>query len=102
MSVKSDCGLGGGRQVVARWSSESHLEHREPPGGGRLQAGGHKPFKALSLNTLLKVSYFSSTKQQNIKKISSAGPGPGWAGHLGEGEDEGRRGQHDGKHQGSQ
>ena len=73
MSTKSDCGVGGARPVssVSRcegantsssnnkrnWCSESHLEQRDPCVGGRLQAGSHKPYKALSLNTLLKVSH---------------------------------------------
>ena len=65
MSIKSDCGVGGARpgssvlrcevtNTKRSWSSESQLE----------QTASHKPFKALSLNTLLKVSFLS----QNNKK----------------------------------
>ena len=66
MSTKSDSGAGGARPVSSvlrcevvssnnkrNWRSESHLE---------LQAGSHKPYKALSLNTLLKVRPLLSDK----------------------------------------
>ena len=77
MSSKSDCGVtrpgcSGARCEVGRtvrtsrdWSSESQLEQREHQGGGRLQPGGHKPFRAISLNTLLKVSSLWSNRELN-------------------------------------
>ena len=120
MSTKSDCGVDGTRPVSwmgrselssvggsvdttrRNWSSESQLERRDhQAAAGRLQAAGHKPFKALSLNTLLKVRFIKKTKKRKTK-ISSAGSGPGWTGDDGEGEDEDCRGQYDGKHQGGQ
>ena len=113
MSTKSECGVDGTRPVSwmggsvdttrRNWCSESQLERRDhQAGAGRLQAAGHKPFKALSLNTLLKVRFIKKKKNKAKTKISSAGSGPGWTGDDGEGEDEDCRGQYDGKHQGGQ
>ena len=77
MSTKSDCGVGGGgsdgsvSNTRRNWGSESQLEQRDQQSGaGRLQAPGHKPFKALSLNTLLKVSFLSQNNKNNKNILS--------------------------------
>lgn len=88
MSIKSDSGVGcAARQVCSvvrcevvsqrtarsnnrNWCSESQLEQREGTGlTGRLQGGSHnKPFKALSLNTLMKVSFSFLGENKNKQK----------------------------------
>ena len=89
MSTKSDCGVDGTRPVSwmgrselssvggsvdttrRNWSSESQLERRDhQAAAGRLQAAGHKPFKALSLNTLLKVRFIKEKKTKNKNILS--------------------------------
>ena len=90
MSTKSECGVDGTRPVSwmggsvdttrRNWCSESQLERRDhQAGAGRLQAAGHKPFKALSLNTLLKVRFIKETKKKKQKYpqpvLGLAGPG---------------------------